>query len=302
MDSQKIKLRLRLRFTYQTTTLFFLAVISVCFFVPLFSDGQNNKLKKNKSNSGEGIVLINGQQASHEVLRKVKPTDIEKINIINDYRLTKQFKTNEHKSIIEVSLFDTTKSHSNPPDTLQIRVNNQNVSANGKSSSPLLVFDDHICPDQNPNNICTYEMEWMDVIAGDSATAKYGEKAINGIIEVKFKPIEEWREYESMPEFPGGVVALRTFIKNTIKYPEEALKDSLTGKVYVHFIITKMGKVKQVRIARGIQPILDSEAIRVVSSIPDWKPGEQYFRGKFGSLKVDVSYTIPIEFKLPLLK
>ena len=302
MDSQKIKFHIQQHVALQTTTLFFLALISIFLAVPILSDGQNNKLKKNKKDSGEGIVLISGRQATHEELRKVKPTDIKKINIFNDPGLTKQFKINDCISIIEISLFDSTKSPSKNPGTLQIRVNNQIVTENGLKPSPLLVFDGNICRDQNPNNICTYEMEWMDVVVGDSAIAKYGEKANNGIIKVKFKPFEVFGEYESMPEFPGGVNALRTFVKNTVKYPEKVLKDSLRGKVYVNFVITKTGKVEKVRIARGIHPILDAEAIRVVSLMPDWKPGEEYFRGKCGSLKVDVSYTIPVEFKLPLQK
>ena len=85
MDSQKIKFHLKQLIAFQTTTLFFLALILIFLVVPLFSDGQNNKFKKANNDTVEGIVLINGRQATHEELRKVKPTAIEKINILNRY-------------------------------------------------------------------------------------------------------------------------------------------------------------------------------------------------------------------------
>ena len=302
MDLRKIKFHLQQRIAFQTTTLFFLALISLFMIVPLFSDGQNNKLKKDKKDSGKGIVIISGRQATHEELRKLKPTDIEKINILNDPGLTKQFKINDRSSVIEISLFDPSKSPSKNPDTLQIRVNNQKISANGQSVSPLLVFDNHICQDQNPNNINSKAIESLDVVIGDSAISRYKEKAVNGLILAALKPDTAFVEYDSMPEFPRGIKALRTFINNTVKYPEEALKDSLRGKVYVNFIISKTGKVEKVKIARGVHPVLDTEAIRVVNSMPDWKPAELYFKGKFGLIKIPVSQTIPIEFKLPLQK
>lgn len=97
---------------------------------------------------------------------------------------------------------------------------------------------------------------------------------------------------EEMPEFPGGETALRQKIANNIKYPFEAMKDSIQGKVYVTFIVSKEGTVKDSRIARGVHPLLDKEALRVVGELPQWMPGRQ--RGK----EVNVSYTVPINFVL----
>ena len=96
---------------------------------------------------------------------------------------------------------------------------------------------------------------------------------------------------EEMPEFPGGSIALRTFIGKAIKYPTEAQKDKIQGKVFVSFVVNSQGKVEQPKIERSVNPALDAEAIRVVRSMPDWKPGKQ--RGT----AVSVAYTIPIEFK-----
>jgi TonB family protein len=97
---------------------------------------------------------------------------------------------------------------------------------------------------------------------------------------------------EEMPEFPGGETALRQFIAGAVKYPADAVKKGIQGKVYVTFVVSKDGSVADAKIARGVDPTLDAEALRVVNSLPEWIPGKQ--RGE----TVNVSYTVPINFKL----
>lgn len=97
---------------------------------------------------------------------------------------------------------------------------------------------------------------------------------------------------EDMPEFPGGEMALRAFIANAIKYPVIAQENGIQGKVYVTFVVGKDGSVSNATIARGVDASLDKEALRVVNTLPKWKPGKQ--RGK----PVNVSYTVPINFVL----
>ena len=98
---------------------------------------------------------------------------------------------------------------------------------------------------------------------------------------------------EEMPDFPGGELALRKFIAENIKYPEEAKIGKIEGKSYVQFVIDRDGYVKDVEIAGSSKSeILDNEAIRVVKSLPQWKPGMQ--RGQ----NVNVSYVVPINFQL----
>lgn len=99
-------------------------------------------------------------------------------------------------------------------------------------------------------------------------------------------------EVEQMPEFPRGEIELRKFIGSSIKYPVEAMKGKIQGKVFVSFVIGKDGCVIDVKIARGVDPLLDTEAMRVVKSMPKWTPGKQ--KGK----NVAVQYTIPINFAL----
>ncbi|MBT3382729.1 MAG: TonB family protein [Prolixibacteraceae bacterium] len=106
---------------------------------------------------------------------------------------------------------------------------------------------------------------------------------------------EVFYKVEEMPQFPGGEKALKKYIDYSIKYPEIALEKGIHGKVYVTFIIDKNGKVNDPKISRGVDPSLNKEALRVVNTLPKWKPGKQ--NGKI----VNVSYTVPINF-VPTVK
>ncbi|MCX6220575.1 MAG: M56 family metallopeptidase [Bacteroidia bacterium] len=97
---------------------------------------------------------------------------------------------------------------------------------------------------------------------------------------------------DQMPEFPGGEPALKTYIGKNIKYPDDAVKTGIQGKVFVNFVIDKDGNIVNPKIVRSINPSLDKEALRVIGTLPKWTPGKH--KGK----KVDVSYTVPISFKL----
>ena len=97
---------------------------------------------------------------------------------------------------------------------------------------------------------------------------------------------------EELPQYNGGINALNSWIYANLKYPEEAYKKKITGKVYVTFLITSTGKVKNAEVREPVNPLLDAEAKRLISSMPDWKPGAQ--SGK----PVDVWYRVPVEFKL----
>jgi len=97
---------------------------------------------------------------------------------------------------------------------------------------------------------------------------------------------------ENMPEFPGGDLGLMKYIQKNVKYPAIAKEYNITGKVYVSFIVDKSGSVTNVKIVRGVDKNLDAEALRVVKSLPKYKPGKQ--RGQ----AVRVMFTIPINFTL----
>ena len=103
-------------------------------------------------------------------------------------------------------------------------------------------------------------------------------------------PDEKFVNYERHPEFPGGMTALESFLRQHVQYPGEAAKAKVQGRVFVNFVIDTLGQVGQVRVLKGLGYGCDEEAIRVLKFMPNWIPGQQ--RGK----KVNVEYNLPILF------
>ena len=98
---------------------------------------------------------------------------------------------------------------------------------------------------------------------------------------------------EQMPEFPdGGMPGLMQFLSKNIRYPVNAQKNGTQGRVTVQFIVNVDGSISHIGIIRGADPELDGEAVRVISTMPNWKPGMQ--KGK----AVRVKYTVPVMFRL----
>ena len=97
---------------------------------------------------------------------------------------------------------------------------------------------------------------------------------------------------ENMPDFPGGQAALMQYLAKNIKYPTIAQKNKEQGRVILQMIVGKDGSISNIKVLRSISPLLDAEAIRVVSTMPKWEPGQQ------GGQAIAVEYTLPIVFKL----
>jgi TonB family protein len=97
---------------------------------------------------------------------------------------------------------------------------------------------------------------------------------------------------ERVPEFPGGIKSLYEYLGANIRYPEAAAKAKVQGKVFVSFVVTSEGDIKDIQILKGLGFGADQESIRVVSTMPRWKPGMQ--SGK----PVNVRYNLPIAFQL----
>lgn len=97
---------------------------------------------------------------------------------------------------------------------------------------------------------------------------------------------------EKMPVYPGGEAAMFQYLGMNVRYPVEAQKNGIQGRVICQFVIDATGAIDSVRVVRSVDPHLDAEAIRVIKGMPNWNPGEQ--RG----VKVRVKYTLPINFNL----
>ena len=121
-------------------------------------------------------------------------------------------------------------------------------------------------------------------------------------VEVKYVPVEVEEEeveeqqifqvVEEMPEFPGGMAECMKWLGKNIKYPTISQENGVQGRVIIQFVVNRDGSIVDAQVARGVDPYLDKEALRVVGLMPKWKPGKQ--RGK----EVRVKYTLPVMFRL----
>ncbi len=149
------------------------------------------------------------------------------------------------------------------------------------------------------------EIEVLNVVENEVQTERIeiNTEETNEVIEIK-APVEQVVEeeeqeeeifivVETMPEFPGGQAELFKYLSENVKYPVIAQENGIQGRVVCQFVVNKDGSIVDVEVVRsGGDASLDKEAVRVIKSMPKWKPGKQ--RGK----PVRVKYTVPVNFKL----
>ncbi len=125
------------------------------------------------------------------------------------------------------------------------------------------------------------QVEWVDLDEID-------------YVEVEPEPEEEeiFMVVEDAPEFPGGTQALLDYLRKNIKYPPICRENGIQGRVLVSFVVNKDGAIVEPQVVKSVNKQLDQEALRVISTMPNWKPGKQ--RGK----PVRVKYTVPVNFRL----
>ena len=191
----------------------------------------------------------------------------------------------------------------------------QSLAEKFGNGNPLIIVDDvKMTKGFEVNSIIPTNIESISVLKDKSALEIYGEEGKDGVIIITLKDKaklptttaniidnqkKSYKEdvfvvVENQPEFPGGVQALMKFLGDNIKYPVEAQKSGTQGRVITSFVINKDGSITDIEIERGVDPLLDAEAIRVIEMMPKWKPGTQ--RGQ----NVNVRFTMPVVFRLSL--
>ncbi|MDR0893770.1 MAG: energy transducer TonB [Prevotellaceae bacterium] len=169
---------------------------------------------------------------------------------------------------------------------------------------PITVQEEKVIPPPPPEPVKIAEqLEIVDDNSDVEETSVASSEETGAAVEVKYTPMEVEEEkvdeekifeiVETMPEFPnGGMAGLMQYLSKNIKYPTIAQENGVQGRVIVQFVVNRDGGIVDATVAKGIDPYLDKEAIRVISGMPKWKPGMQ--RGK----PVRVKYTVPVMFRL----
>ena len=277
---------------------------------------SNSSLKFGDANSfgKEPLIFVDGVVAKNQNANNIPPEKIESISVLKDESSTKIYGDKGKNGVILITTKKGASASQNTPIDVNVTgyANDQNENLSNQSSTgvkirsagtskiegkPLIVKDGIIAENQEVEDIEPGTIESMNVLKGDMAINKYGDKGKNGVIEFTMKKQgNTFMAVEEMPEFPGGVKALREYLNANFNYPAAAIEKGISGKVFVNFIVSKTGAVTNVKIFNGIDPILDNEAIRLVKTLPNWKPGKQ------NGEPVEFIYNIPVEFNLPQKK
>ena len=246
---------------------------------------------------------------------------------VNDYVYTEKTQTPPKKVIkkgkanaqvkmgnktIEVKAEQKTEATAKPAETTDLKI----LCTEGKNDGPDPVFiindivsskEDVLKLDQSTIESITVENPkegsnarvtvWIktkgapDLAIGAWDYEEEKKPELIGVV-VKTAPDTPFDVVEQMPEFPGGQEALMQFLRQEVKYPKEAFKDGVQGRVVVQFVVEKDGSISEVEVVKKVNEHLDAEAVRVVNAMPKWKPGKQ--KGE----NVRVKYTLPISFRL----
>ena len=172
--------------------------------------------------------------------------------------------------VVEEELVEITKQEEQKPQPVEVP----------KQTTQLEIVQDDV------------EVEDIEINAEVDQTEVIEEYVAPEVEEEEVVEQEIFQIVEEMPAYPGGDQKMMEYIAKNIKYPQIARESGIQGRVFVGFVVEPDGSVSNVKIMRGIGGGCDEEAMRVVKSMPKWKPGKQ--RGK----PVRVSYTLPVNFKL----
>ena len=137
------------------------------------------------------------------------------------------------------------------------------------------------------------DVEESDIRSSEDDNTAVEIKYVEPVVEEPEPEEEEiFQIVEKEPSFPGGQAALMRYLSEHISYPVTAQEAGIQGRVILQFVVNRDGSIVDIQVVRGVDAALDQEAVRVVSAMPKWTPGEQ--RGK----TVRVRYTLPVLFRL----
>jgi TonB family protein len=278
-----------------------------------FKVQTNSPLKFENTGAGnQPLIVIDGIVEKNLNVNNIPPENIESISVLKNESATKIYGEKGKDGVILI----TTKKEAaattggktselivigyrndpkiNLSNTFNSKIEFRDTKTFGAANNPLIVIDGIVSPDTKMDDIDPETIHSVNVLKGESATAKYGDKGKNGVVEINTKKTSDvFTMVEEMPQFPGGFEALKNYVAASMKYPTIALENGIHGQVFVKFMVDKSGNVTNAKVSRSVDPSLDKEALRIVNSLPNWTPGKQ------NGEAVDVAYELPINFNLP---
>ena len=262
-----------------------------------------------KNSSGyPPLLLYDGAVISKSAMESINPDEIGYIDAFKDLAATNKYGERGKNGVIEIVSKNKMNHEERGKDL-------NSIVFNDPKNKPLIYLDGAVIDLRTMSGLNPEQIESTHVWKGKEATDKFGEKGKYGVVEItskksgaanpspgqtnqlgyhrgKEKTDQPFVVVEQMPQFPGGYKALVKFINEHLRYPANAYTNKIQGIININFIVSRSGRIVQVKVVKRVDPELDAEALRVIRSMPDWQPGRQHGEA------VDVSMTIPIQFAL----
>ncbi len=235
------------------------------------------------------LYFVDGKLNEAEAFNKIDPKTIKSMNVLDGKQAKKKYGKKGTNGAIEIVLKKV-------------------AAVSPTKNTPLYVLDGKVM-DADIQSLNPDEIQSINVLKGEKATEKYGEKGVNGVIEITSKKAavttnsdemigdksaeaKSLDKIDTMPQFAGGQAGWAKFLQENVKYPKEAHKNNISGRVILSFVVEKSGELSEIKVLKSVEESLDQEALRVIKNSPKWIPGMK--DGK----AVRVSFTMPINFAL----
>lgn len=235
-----------------------------------------------KSVDGKNVMyILDGKEVSS--LDGVKQSDISTVNVLKDQEILEKYGAKGKDAVIIVSTKQASRTSSIPVDEKNVM-----YIVDGKQVSSM----DGV--KVNQSDIAT-----VSVLKSQESLEKFGAKDKDAVIIISTKQHERavsqndiFDVVEEMPEYPGGINELTKFLQENMKYPDKAKEAGIQGRVMVQFVVAANGSISDTHVVNEVDPLLEAEALRVVNSMPKWKPG------KVKGNPVRTRFTLPLNFNL----
>lgn len=167
----------------------------------------------------------------------------------------------------------------------------EEIKSSIKFTPPVIAPDDQVKEEMKSQDQLSESKETISIadIKGSNEGTDIAEVKKQAVVEDVETPL---LVVEQNPEFSGGYEAMQKFLRDKIQYPTLAQESGIQGTVFISFVVSKTGKISNVKVLRGIGGGCDEEAVRVVKEMPNWIPGKQ------NGQAVPVQFQIPVKFQL----
>lgn len=270
--------------------------VSVYFTMPVsfVLEGEKTNISKADFPWEKLIVIENGEIKTFTDKEEIRKENERLKPLLQSGSIKEEISVNTIEKSMTIRLLDKPKTS----DT-GVNIFSQ-PKVNFIDGEPLFVIDGKIAVKDEMSSIKPDDVAAVDVLRNASATAIYGEKGKNGVVlittkktaQAKFLTDEVHTVVEEAPAFPGGNKEMYQFIGKNLKYPKEAQRKNIKGKVFIKFVVRKDGSISDISILQGIGYGCEEEAMRVIAMMPKWSPGKQ------NGVPVNAYFTMPIAFAL----